>query len=139
MVRELAEKYFLKDFGQEGEVWHWSVVFQDLGVKSCFLLLLLLLFFFMRGFTIANLKADGKRPECSQGLYRTQVTSRQESDSSAHLDKRSKQHQVCSNSRFDLHCPKALYSSVFFNTRRSRALLTLRLLSREASLYASAD
>ena len=37
MVRELAENNFLKDFGQEGEVWHWSVVFQDLGVKSCFL------------------------------------------------------------------------------------------------------
>ena len=37
MVRELAEKNFLKDFGQEGEVWHWSVVFQDIGVKSSFL------------------------------------------------------------------------------------------------------
>ena len=37
MVRELAENNFLKDFRQEGEVWHWSVVFQDLGVKSSFL------------------------------------------------------------------------------------------------------
>ena len=37
MVRELAENNFLKDFGQEGEVKHWSVVFQDLAVKSYFL------------------------------------------------------------------------------------------------------
>ena len=37
MIRELAENNFLKDFGQEGEVWHWSVVLQDLGVKSSFL------------------------------------------------------------------------------------------------------
>ena len=59
MVRELAENNFLKDFGQEGEVWHWSVVFQDLGVKSCFL---------RRGLKIADLKADGKRPECRESL-----------------------------------------------------------------------
>ena len=37
MVRELAENNFTKDFGQEREVWHWSLVFQDLGGKSCFL------------------------------------------------------------------------------------------------------
>ena len=35
--------------------------------------------------------------------------SRQESDSSAHLGKRTKQHRLSSNSRFDLHNPKKLY------------------------------
>ena len=38
-----------------------------------------------------------------------QLTSRQETDSSAHLDKRSKEYHVILNSRFDLHSPEALY------------------------------
>ena len=36
------------------------------------------------------------------------LTSRQETDSSAHLDERSKQQHVISNSQFDLQSPKAL-------------------------------
>ena len=36
------------------------------------------------------------------------LTSRQEPDSSAHLDKRGKQHQVNSNSLFDHHSPESL-------------------------------
>ena len=40
---------------------------------------------------------------------RAQVTSRQETYSSAHLDKQSKQRHVSSNSPFDLNNPKALY------------------------------
>ena len=37
------------------------------------------------------------------------LTSRQETDSSAHLDKLSEQHHVSPNSRFDLHSPTTLY------------------------------
>ena len=64
MIRELAENNFLKDFGQEGEVWHWSVVF------FCFFFKIsgLRVVFLRRGLTIADFKADGKRPECRESL-----------------------------------------------------------------------
>ena len=59
MVRELAENNFLKDFGQEGEVLHWSVflfvLFFVLNISG------LRVVFLRRGFTIADLKADGKK------------------------------------------------------------------------------
>ena len=38
-----------------------------------------------------------------------ELSSRQEADSSAHLNKRSRQHQVSSNFRFDQHSPMAVY------------------------------
>ena len=38
-----------------------------------------------------------------------QLTSRQETESCTHLGERSKQHHVSSNSKFNLHSPKALY------------------------------
>ena len=42
-------------------------------------------------------------------LVADHLTSRQETDSPAHLDKRSKQYHASSKSRFDLHSPKALF------------------------------
>ena len=62
--------------------------------------------------------------------------------SSAPLDKRSKQHLMSWNSRFDLHSPKRF--AVVSKTTRPRALFTITLgqpagLSKEACLYAGAD
>ena len=44
-----------------------------------------------------------------QGVGSNETIARRLNDCSAHLDKRSKQQHVISNSRFDLHSPKALY------------------------------
>ena len=55
-------------------------------------------------------------------------------DSSVHLNKRGKQNQVSSRSRFDLHSPKA-----FYRCFRKQYGHVLCLLFKEACLYASTD
>ena len=45
----------------------------------------------------------------AQSRVLMELTNRLETDSSAHLDKRNKQHHMSSNLKFDLHSPKALY------------------------------
>ena len=44
-----------------------------------------------------------------------QLTSRLKTDSSTHLNKRSRQHHMSLNSWFDLHCPKKCSTVVFKN------------------------
>ena len=64
-----------------------------------------------------------------------QLTSRREADSSAHLDKQSKQHHMSWNSPFDLHkqSPLPLFPKNIF------ALFTRSLLYKKACLYVGAD
>ena len=66
------------------------------------------------------------------------LLSRIETESSAHLDKRSKQHHVSWNSRFDLHSPTAVHV-VFENHIAMFFDYTKRILSKEACLYADDD
>ena len=58
----------------------------------------------------------------------SQLTSRHETDSSAHLDKRNKQHHLSSESRFNLHTDPKRLTVVVPNskTTRVRALFTLQ-------------
>ena len=56
-----------------------------------------------------TLAASGHWSRC------TELTSRHETDSSAQLDERSKQHHVCSNSRFNLHGRNSYFTVVFEN------------------------
>ena len=65
-----------------------------------------------------------------------ELTSRQETDSSAHLDKRSKQHHVSANPRFDLHSPKN--ASLLFS-KDNTATRFCRLCKEVCLLYAGAD
>ena len=73
-----------------------------------------------------------------------QVTCRQDSDSSSHLDKRSTQHHVCSNSRFDLQNPRR-FTVVFESSTASYFVYITVVLSQptvlftEAGLYLDAD
>ena len=75
-----------------------------------------------------------------------ELTSRQKRNtySSAHLDKRSKQHHLSSNLRFDLQSPKSALP-LFSKTARSRVLFTPQWylnnhgLSKEACLCAGAE
>lgn len=62
------------------------------------------------------------------------MTSGQETDSFAHLDKRGKQHCMSLNSRFDLHSPKALLCCSW--KQHSHMFC---VLSEETCLYVSAD
>ena len=64
----------------------------------------------------------------------SQLNSLQETDSSADVFKRTKQHHVNSNSRFDLHSPKARCRC--FRKQHGHVFC---LLSKEACLYAGAD
>ena len=62
------------------------------------------------------------------------LTSRQETDDSAHLDKRSKEHHVSWNSRFDLHSLK-----VFDGCFRKQHGHEFRLLFEETRFHAGSD
>ena len=55
----------------------------------------------------------GKEPHSKlhELAYVDQLIFRQQTDKSAHLDKRSKQHYASSNSRFDLHSHKTRFRS----------------------------
>ena len=65
------------------------------------------------------------------------LTSRLETDSSAHLDERSKQQHVRSNSWLDLQSPKGFTVIFFFKQHATYILHTLS--TKEACLYAGAD
>ena len=87
-----------------------------------------------------ELRCQVNKPCLNQLVGRTslasapQLTSRLETDSSAHLDKRSEQHLLSSNSWFILHIPKALHRC--FRKQHGHVFC---LQSEKACLYASAD
>ena len=63
------------------------------------------------------------------------LISRKEPDSSAYLDKRGKQHHVCSNSSFDPHIPKAFYRCFGKHCTATCIVYTVMLLGQFNGLF----
>ena len=79
---------------------------------------------------------------CPFSVREKVLTSYQETNTSAHLGKRRKQHHVRSNSRCDLHSPKALYRCFREHVLRLHQTVIPGQpdgLSKEACLHAVAD